>query len=477
MTEHETPRDWFYVCESHLQSASFCTASKETSKGATAQEPAPRAPAEEHKASSDDKDSSDATTGNKDEDTNDDTKTQPKGNSESEMPAKKPRYILSSHYFYLRQRPFIKRWEQQQAELLAKQLPRAPRHQPQRYFPGKAPQEGEIQDLSASESESENEAAALAAGTQNIAIARLAETRTVEDGSESESDSNSRLLQSRLRARQQAAAESSSDSDSDSSDRREQINRRELALLRQQQKKNATDEDHTAESSEPSSASESDSETDESDNGYAPPVMLKPMFVPKSQRLLQGDQAALRASEHTDASTADQKHERREESVRMAASEARRAREETEVPDQRSESMVDDSDDIDVKAEFEAWKLRELLRIKRDKEEQEEMDRIEAERERVRGMTEEERHEIGLERARKQREEKAQLRAQMAEEERVDKVSGDADDQLTRDMLEYAKKKEMPRASNSKWRGYRNEDTTEMRSLWAEGRRSHASDR
>lgn len=30
---------------------------------------------------------------------------------------------------------------------------------------------------------------------------------------------------------------------------------------------------------------------------------------------------------------------------------------------------VDDTDGIDEEAEFEAWKIRELLRIKRDKEE------------------------------------------------------------------------------------------------------------
>jgi microfibrillar-associated protein 1 len=30
---------------------------------------------------------------------------------------------------------------------------------------------------------------------------------------------------------------------------------------------------------------------------------------------------------------------------------------------------VDDTDGLDEEAEFEAWKIRELLRIKRDKEE------------------------------------------------------------------------------------------------------------
>ena len=32
---------------------------------------------------------------------------------------------------------------------------------------------------------------------------------------------------------------------------------------------------------------------------------------------------------------------------------------------------VDDTDGLDEQAEYEAWKLRELMRIKRDKEERE----------------------------------------------------------------------------------------------------------
>ncbi|KAJ2139652.1 hypothetical protein IW136_002830 [Coemansia sp. RSA 678] len=341
----------------------------------------------------------------------------------------------------------------------------------QRYFPGKGPQDGGIEDLSASESEGEHEPTGTL-GTQSIAIAKLADTLitggSTDTESESESDSAKRLLQARLRARQQAANASSSDSDSDNDQERAQTNRREQAALRRQQ---AVSEDElSANGTASSSGSGSDSEDSVSEDDYAAPIMLKPMFVPKSQRIAPTNAVSTR--DGVEASTDSLKHAHREESVRMAAAEAHRARNEVEIPD-RDESMVDDSDDIDVSAEYEAWKLRELLRIKRDKEEQEEADREEAERDRVRNMTEEERIAAGNERARAAREEKAKLRMEQADEQRATRDAPNTDDQLTRDMLEYAKKRDKPRASNSKWRGYQNEDTTGSRSLWSERRPRH----
>ncbi|KAJ2373852.1 hypothetical protein H4S02_008732 [Coemansia sp. RSA 2611] len=340
-----------------------------------------------------------------------------------------------------------------------------------RYFPGKAP-EGSISDISASDSESEAETSA-AARAQHIAIAKLADTRisgeAVALGSDSDSGSDSakRLLQARLRARQQAAEASNSSSESSSSescDELNRVNRRERALMMRRDREQSKSEESEAESS-----SESESESDDADGGLAPQIMLKPLFVPKSQRLAQA-RAPVGQGHSIDQSTEAWKQERREESVRLAAAEAKRAREAPEIKNQ-DESMVDDSDNIDVGAEFEAWKLRELLRIKRDKEEQAVAEQEETERERVRNMTEEERHAAGLERARKQREEKAQQRADLAAEEHAAPVV-EAGDKLAQEMLEYALKRDKPRASNSKWRGYRNEDTSSARSLWAEGRRA-----
>lgn len=60
------------------------------------------------------------------------------------------------------------------------------------------------------------------------------------------------------------------------------------------------------------------------------------------------------------------------------------------------DTEVDDTDGLDPEAEYEEWKLRELIRIKRDKEEREEREREAEELERRRNMTEAERIEEDL---------------------------------------------------------------------------------
>ncbi|KAG8237243.1 hypothetical protein J437_LFUL011271 [Ladona fulva] len=54
---------------------------------------------------------------------------------------------------------------------------------------------------------------------------------------------------------------------------------------------------------------------------------------------------------------------------------------------------VDTDDGADEEAEYEAWKLRELKRIKRDRDEREQMEKERLEVERLRNMTEEERRQ------------------------------------------------------------------------------------
>ncbi len=73
---------------------------------------------------------------------------------------------------------------------------------------------------------------------------------------------------------------------------------------------------------------------------------------------------------------------------------------EDKVPD------VDDADGLDPEGEFEAWRLRELGRIKRDKESAIVREKEREEIERRRALPEEQRLQEDLERANKLREEK-----------------------------------------------------------------------
>jgi microfibrillar-associated protein 1 len=73
---------------------------------------------------------------------------------------------------------------------------------------------------------------------------------------------------------------------------------------------------------------------------------------------------------------------------------------EEEFPD------VDDTDGLDPAEEFEAWRLRELGRIKKEKEDEVAREKEREEIERRRAMPEEQRMKEDLERAQKLREEK-----------------------------------------------------------------------
>jgi microfibrillar-associated protein 1 len=73
---------------------------------------------------------------------------------------------------------------------------------------------------------------------------------------------------------------------------------------------------------------------------------------------------------------------------------------EAEIPD------IDDTDGLDPEAEFEAWRLRELARIKREKEAQVQRELEREEIERRRALPEEQRLEEDTENAKRTRDEK-----------------------------------------------------------------------
>ncbi|THH11381.1 hypothetical protein EW145_g695 [Phellinidium pouzarii] len=111
-----------------------------------------------------------------------------------------------------------------------------------------------------------------------------------------------------------------------------------------------------------SSDSESDSEEEEPQK-----PMFRPVFVPKRGRVtvqerdkeLQDTEEALQRKLLEEEERRKQSHDMIAESIRRELAEKEK---EKETPD------IDDIDDLDPEGEFEAWRLRELSRIKRDKE-------------------------------------------------------------------------------------------------------------
>ncbi|KZT50409.1 hypothetical protein CALCODRAFT_189639 [Calocera cornea HHB12733] len=150
---------------------------------------------------------------------------------------------------------------------------------------------------------------------------------------------------------------------------------------------------------------EESSEEESEEEAPQPKIMFRPVFVPKRGReTIQELEQESQNSEEALRKREKEEEERRKLSKALVAESIKRELAEKDatelVPD------VDDTDGLDPEAEFEAWRLRELERIKRDKEEQLEREREREEVERRRAMPEEQRLKEDLERAKKLREEK-----------------------------------------------------------------------
>ncbi|KAG8907574.1 hypothetical protein FRB99_003498 [Tulasnella sp. 403] len=154
---------------------------------------------------------------------------------------------------------------------------------------------------------------------------------------------------------------------------------------------------------EESGSSEEESESEEEEEPQKP--MFRPVFVPKRGRVTVVEREAENPeSEEAIARKERELEQRKKDSHDLVAESIKR-----ELAEKAAEEVipdVDDTDGLDPEAEFEAWRLRELSRIKRDKEAQLEREREKEEVERRRAMPEELRMQEDLEHAKKTRDDK-----------------------------------------------------------------------
>lgn len=139
------------------------------------------------------------------------------------------------------------------------------------------------------------------------------------------------------------------------------------------------------------------------------------MFVSKRNRDTLGKKEGVQNAENDEEAEAKlqaELEERRKQSIYLAAEAVKRGLADKESTDLMPN--VDDTDGLDPEGEFEAWKLRELMRIKRDREalyaREKEREEIEARR----AVPEALRLKEDTERAKKLREEKMANRGQRA---------------------------------------------------------------
>ncbi|KAF9454943.1 hypothetical protein P691DRAFT_620767, partial [Macrolepiota fuliginosa MF-IS2] len=152
---------------------------------------------------------------------------------------------------------------------------------------------------------------------------------------------------------------------------------------------------------EVSFSSEYESESEEE----APKPLFRPVFVPKRARMTIAEKEALgEDSEEMQRKREQEVEERRKQSHDMVAESIRRELAEKEKEDQIPD--IDDTDGLDPAGEFEAWRLRELSRIKKEKEEELLREQEREDIERRRALPEEQRLREDMTRAEKLRAEK-----------------------------------------------------------------------
>ena len=139
--------------------------------------------------------------------------------------------------------------------------------------------------------------------------------------------------------------------------------------------------------------SEYDTDSDESSGGSGPRKLFKPVFVRKSERDTIEEREKMQAEIDAEAAmTEAAKVAKREESKKLVELEVRREEALAAALDEMEPSDVDTDDELDDALEFEAWKGRELDRLKTDRIQREQMFREREEQERIRNMTEDERN-------------------------------------------------------------------------------------
>ncbi|CAJ0585218.1 unnamed protein product, partial [Mesorhabditis spiculigera] len=214
---------------------------------------------------------------------------------------------------------------------------------------------------------------------------------------EDQEEIEERRQRARMRRLELQQEKSDDEERDDAEDNEEEFERRrrllrERARMREEEEmriKKEVKEEVVSEQEEDEETSEEESSDEEEDRV----TLMKPVFVRKKDRITLTDaENEKRKLEQQQKEEERQKEERRLESIRIAQ---QIRREEDEMDKRKKEDNIDLqsvlTDDESEELAYEAWKLREMKRLKRDREEREIAAREKAEIEKIHSMTEEER--------------------------------------------------------------------------------------
>jgi microfibrillar-associated protein 1 len=186
------------------------------------------------------------------------------------------------------------------------------------------------------------------------------------------------------------------DLDDDDDSRRERA--RLLYLKRKMEEEEALQreqEQHEEEEGDDEEEEESEYETDSDDDDFPTRPTIQPVFVRKEERetIAERDKI-IEEEERLEELRQQQLKERKEDSKKRLKEEVEKEKMLALAPSDEEDKSGSDESEEDEAKEYELWKVRELARIKRDREEKEAVEREREETERRRNMTDAEIRQI-----------------------------------------------------------------------------------